>query len=388
MVSFTWTCPYCHRFTKLCDNLFHGRQVKGGHLKNCTPYNSIGYLRFSGVNVNPEITDRLRELRVEGRENRDDREDYEYGGDGYMSDDSMIFDHNLVPALPPLRMDRGSEVEYLVAQFGYMQKIDNLCNKSMDVGTVAGTVLGKRGQADWQDYVIVNSLCETLHLSNEQGSEVLRCFREILFRHNVAIFIPKTLRTIRERVKKLMLNEYTFQEKIFSFSDRLIDVNHASYRGATGAFLNPVELLSEFLLTIGDDDLVLEPRNPILNSRTNVLEVTTYDQSSQFHKICKVVKQLHGEDCRVIVVGSNYDAMPVDGHGKRTIKPDKHMIKNAGPGLLMTRKNVLTVAFGPLLRNTDAELLSMMTTKVFTKGRRTAALRFMKRLVVSLIDPL
>jgi hypothetical protein len=384
MVNFNWTCPFCLKYSKLCTSAIHGRQVKGGHLKCCTPYLSINYLRFSGGPVNPEITERLQELREEGRANRDDRDEAEYGGDGYMSDDSVMWDHHIVPAIQPAPLNQDFNVNFLITQYGYMNKIDNLSNTSMSVGTVAGTILGKRRQADWEDYVIFNSLCETLHLTNEQGSEVLRSFREILLRHNVELFIPTTLKTIRRRIQRLLLNDYVFEAKTFQFSDRLIDIYNPLYRGATGAFLNPVELLSEFLLTIEDEDLVLEPRDPVLNSKTNIYEITRYDQSPQFHKICKVVRELHGRECKVIVMGSNYDAMPVDGHGKRTIKPDKHIIKNAGPGLLMKRKNVLTVSFGPLLLNTDAELLSMMKDKVFTKGRRTAALRFMKRYFIGL----
>jgi hypothetical protein len=366
----------------MCTTPVHCRQVKAAHYKHCAAYNSSNYLRFSGMPDNPEVAVRLLEIANEGREARearDDRDDYEVGGDGYMSDDSMMWDQNIVPAFPPHARPREYDTEFLIQQYGYMSKIDNLSNKTMDIGTVAGTVLGKRRQADWEDYVIVNSLSETLSLTLDQGAEVLKSFREILFRHDVELYIPTTMKAIKERCAHLKLNQYTFQPKTFTFSDRLIDVSNPLYRGATGAFLNPVELLSEFLLTIADEDLVLEPQDPILNSKSNVLEITRYDQCPQFHKICKVVKELHGHECRVIVVGSNYDAMPVDGHGKRTIKPDKHIIKNAGPGLLMKRKNVITVAFGPLLLNTDAELLSMMDKKVFTKGRRTAALRFMKR---------
>jgi hypothetical protein len=43
--------------------------------------------------------------------------------------------------------------------------------------------------------------------------------------------------------------------------------------------------------------------------------------------------------------------MPVDGLGKRTLKPLKIRIKNVGKGLEMKEKNVLNIAFGPIILN-------------------------------------
>jgi hypothetical protein len=39
----------------------------------------------------------------------------------------------------------------------------------------------------------------------------------------------------------------------------LIDVDGDEYLGATGAFLNPIDLLAEWLLTVGDNDIVFSP---------------------------------------------------------------------------------------------------------------------------------
>jgi hypothetical protein len=79
----------------------------------------------------------------------------------------------------------------------------------------------------------------------------------------------------------------------------------------------------------------------------------------------------------------NYDAMPVDGLGKRTLKPLKIIIKNVGKGLEMKEKNVLNIAFGPIILNSDSEILDMMRTKVHSATRRQCALRFIKRFVYS-----
>jgi hypothetical protein len=73
--------------------------------------------------------------------------------------------------------------------------------------------------------------------------------------------------------------------------------------------------------------------------------------------------------------------LTVDGLGKRTLKPLKIRIKNVGKSLEMKEKNVLNIAFGPIILNSDAELLDMMKAKVYSATRRQCALRFLKRFV-------
>jgi hypothetical protein len=87
----------------------------------------------------------------------------------------------------------------------------------------------------------------------------------------------------------------------------------------------------------------------------------------------------YGPEVKVICLDMNFDAMPVDGIGKRSLKPLKVKMKNVGKGLLMKSKNVINGAFGPVILNSDTELLSMMRSKVFSSGKRLAALRFCKR---------
>jgi hypothetical protein len=80
----------------------------------------------------------------------------------------------------------------------------------------------------------------------------------------------------------------------------------------------------------------------------------------------------------VICVDLNYDSMPLDGIGKRSLKPLKMRLKNVGHDLRMKKKNDINIGLGPLILNTDAQLFTLMKGKIFTAGRKTA-LRFCKR---------
>jgi hypothetical protein len=385
MAPQTWKCGFCRRHTALLPTAASGRGIKSAHFRVCPAYQSLNFLRFGILDPTPEVLER-RDSLVAERRNERNRQQLD---NGYMSDDSFVWAHENDPQNEEDEvMEKQFNSELLLKQLAWMTKIDNLSNKVMGVGSVSGSLSGKRKQADWEDYVIVNRLVEQLKISPTQATMVLLTFREILQRHSVEMYLPKTMRTIRERCMLLDVNSYTFEPMTFLFDNRLINTDAPAYRGATGAFLNPIEMLSEFLLTIEDNDLELEPKT-VINSTTGKMEMEGYHHSAQYHKVCTVLRQLHGPEVKVICVDFNYDGMPVDGIGKRSLKPLKMRIKNAGSGLLMKKENVLTVAYGPLILNTDPELTNWMIGKVHTAGRREAALRYCKRLdLLTLINPL
>jgi hypothetical protein len=62
----------------------------------------------------------------------------------------------------------------------------------------------------------------------------------------------------------------------------------------------------------------------------------------------------------VICCDINHDTIPADGIGKRSLKPLKMRLKNVGYDLRMNQKNVINIALGPLILNTDAPLLTQM----------------------------
>jgi hypothetical protein len=380
-----WKCPFCHRYRKVILTAAVGNAIKSTHYRVCAAYQSLNFLRFGILNPTTEVMQRRNSLVAQ------QRHDYNRGqiDNGYMSEDEHVWGHEQEPQSDDEDLqEKEYNSEILLKQLGWMNKIDTLSNRVMGVGSVRGSLSGKRKQADWEDYVVINRLVEQLKISPTQASMILVTFREILQRHNVEMHIPKTMRTIRDRCMLLTMNSYTFEPKTFLFDSRLINTTNPSYRGATGAFLNPVEMMSEFLLTLEDDDLELEPKT-VINSTSGKMEMEGYHHSAQYHKVCRVVRELHGPEVKVICVDFNYDGMPVDGIGKRSLKPLKMRIKNAGPGLLMKKKNCLTVAYGPLILNTDPELTNWMIGKVHTVGRREAALRFCKRLaLLTLINPL
>jgi hypothetical protein len=110
-----------------------------------------------------------------------------------------------------------------------------------------------------------------------------------------------------------------------------------------------------------------------------VKEIDAYHKSPFFHKLVETIHNIYGDDMNVICCDINYDAMPADGICKRSLKPLKMRLNNVGYDLCIKQKNVINIALGPLILNTDAQLLTLMKGQIFSAGRRKSALRFCKR---------
>jgi len=91
-----------------------------------------------------------------------------------------------------------------------------------------------------------------------------------------------------------------------------------------------------------------------------IREYDSFAASPMFHAIHQRFNDSYGSEVKVICLDMNFDAMSVDGIGKRSLKPLKVRMKNVGKGLLMKSKNVINGAFGPVILNGDTELLNMM----------------------------
>jgi hypothetical protein len=78
--------------------------------------------------------------------------------------------------------------DYYILQLAFMSRIDNLSNKTMKIGTVAGSNSSIRGQGNWKDYLLLNNLFEELKLTSHEGDLVLDTFRRILIHYEVNVF--------------------------------------------------------------------------------------------------------------------------------------------------------------------------------------------------------
>ena len=101
---------------------------------------------------------------------------------------------------------------------------------------------------------------------------------------------------------------------------------------------------------------------------------------SYFHAIHKRFNDAYGPEVKVICLNMNFDAMPVDGIGKRSLKPLKVRMKNVGKWLLMKSINVINGAFGPVILNSDTELLRMMRSTFSQAGKDSLRYVFVKGL--------
>lgn len=166
-------------------------------------YKNLNFLRFSILDPDAEVQERIASFRDQRYEflEADDRTGEAISDNGYESTDTITWDHHEEDEDENI-VDNQYDVDVLMQQLGWMDKIDKLSNKVLNVGVVSGTVTGIRGAADWQDYVLINSLSETLKLSIAEGTLILKTFREILTRHQVVMFIPSTMRCIKERCAK------------------------------------------------------------------------------------------------------------------------------------------------------------------------------------------
>jgi hypothetical protein len=269
-----YSCTFCcNRW--VYSTPLNGRQKKAAHYKACSGYHLLNYLRFGVDRSDKEVEERVQALTRIKRDRCLSLEEI-----GYESEDTVVFelDNN----------DSWEHAEHgvhpcdnskIILQFAYMSKIDYLSNQVMRIGSVIGSVSGLRKSANWEDYVLLNSLSDALKLSPLDGDKILQCFGEMLRRHEVDLHIPRSFRTIKDCIKRIHCDSY---------SQRLIDTSHKDYLGATGSFLNPIDLLAEWLLTIGDEDIIFEPEITV-NQQSGELYTLIYTYIYLYIRIYKYI---------------------------------------------------------------------------------------------------
>lgn len=136
----------------------------------------------------------------------------------------------------------------------------------------------------------------------------------------------------------------------------------------SGAVLDIVQIISEFLLNIEYDDLLMVPKTLMIEEV--VQSISTYPTSRQFHRICAAVKSEWGDDTFPIVVQFNMDGMPADSLGKRSLKPYKIRVKNVSDRLQSSTCNMFTIGYGPVHHYTKPQLMEMISKKVYNKTTR------------------
>ena len=124
----------------------------------------------------------------------------------------------------------------------------------------------------------------------------------------------------RSCIQRVVDNTYEFTTVRTPYSSKLFPPDtFLNLKHPSGAVLDILQLLAEFLLTIDYDDLILKPAI-MMNEITGERQISTYATGKQFEKICSVIAQEYGDDVYPIILQFNGDGMPVDGLGNQDPK--------------------------------------------------------------------
>ena len=115
------------------------------------------------------------------------------------------------------------------------------------------------------------------------------------------------------------INHYLFKTVGFPFDKDLFppDTFHL-IKPSIGAFLDPVTIIAERLLSMSWENWTFEPVEQI-DSR-GVHNVGSFATGAVFKQICEKVHLEYGADVKVIVYDINYDAMALDISGEKVSK--------------------------------------------------------------------
>jgi hypothetical protein len=96
---------------------------------------------------------------------------------------------------------------------------------------------------------------------------------DLEFKQYIRVHKSMEARYIISCTLSITKNNYVYGNEVFHFDNRLVDIADSRYRGALGAFICPLQLLSEFLLTLDDDDLMLKVQRKTSSTGKNYISV-------------------------------------------------------------------------------------------------------------------
>jgi hypothetical protein len=250
-------------------------------------------------------------------------------------------------------------------------------SKYFDTGTGVDPFLTRKGI--WQDYILIHNFIQDNALSRRVGDSLLNLVRKIAESKGLKVNLPNSFKTIDDAVKNCVKGDYLLQSINFKYPSMLI--NSVDFPNAElsfmGAFLNPLQVIAEYLLQVKYTDFVFKPQHLVDGEGKRFY--THYGSGSFFHQVCQTVQETHGPDVVVICMDFNFDTMALDLLGKRSLKPFKLRFKNMTSAMIGKECNILTVGYGPVDMNSKAEVSKMLEKRVHTKAKRNNCLTYMKR---------
>jgi hypothetical protein len=250
------------------------------------------------------------------------------------------------------------------------------------VGTNRGRVMCEDetfARAEWKDYLDLMIFKVNVGISNKEGDELLNLIRKMASRRGWQIPLPKRMKTVVEAVEATKRCDYGLRNVDLPFdADLLSKENCPKLKNCTGSVVNPLFLLSEWFLTLDEEDIFLRPYTSF--SSQGVSMISNYASGAVFHKLFAILQEDHGDDVFPVVLDVNFDSMAIDLIGKNHLKPLKMRVKNVGDHLVELEENMFTVGYGPVFHHTKNEMNKFLKVAgIAGKGKRMEALKYLNR---------
>jgi hypothetical protein len=267
-----------------------------------------------------------------------------------------------------------TNVQYLLYQMNIFGKIVHDAEAPFRTGWLKKGTDGSK--SDWEDYVILNKFVISSRLSIRNGDKLLETIATLCSRHNVSLNLPSTYKCVRRALERSMSQDYKFFDvEIPYLKDLFTPENYAKVLHPVGAYLDPVEVIAEFLLSIDEEDLIV--RKEVNYDKQGRRILNSFTSSYAFEQLCDSIKEDYGEDVYPICIDMNVDLMPITA--KRSLTPIKIRVKNLSKKIRSKESCVMNVGFTPVPRHTDEELEDLLQDSIPNQGNRKDAIPFFKR---------
>lgn len=360
------------------------QQAQAGHIRHCT--GSANAADSDEEGKEEEMERWVYEEEEEEDSNKSDdptdhdsSDNYGFDNNGYDNegDDNNGYDNGDLDDSDNALIGRDYNIDntYLVFQTAIYEQFGE------DGPFKTGTVTchdDSRAKSSWRDYVDIHHYSVNNMLSRTEGDDLLALFRKLCARRSVNIPIPKGMRTINDAIKRTMTDGYGIEPVKFPFDPDLLSLNDfPNLKSCIGGFLNPILILSEWLLMVDESDILWEPK--VYPTKSGEEYIGHYTSGSVFKTLNEKVKRQYGPDVSVLVFDMNFDAMALDLLGKNNLKPLAMRMKNAVDSLIEKEANIITCAYGPIFPYTAVEMKEMLATKIDYPTKITEALVYLRR---------
>jgi hypothetical protein len=185
------------------------------------------------------------------------------------------------------------------------------------------------------------------------------------------------MRTIVDAVEKTMSDGYGIENVEFPFDPDLISPETPGLKPCLGGFLNPLLIISEFLLLLKEEDVILKPTVEV--TKEGDPYISNYTSGAIYKALSAKVLLHYGPDVYPMVFDWNFDSMALDILGKNSLKPWKLRLKNVVNSLVEKQSNIITCAYGPIFQHTAAELKRMLAKNIEYPSKLMDGLVYLRR---------